>query len=1019
MKPLKLTMQAFGPYAARQELDFRHIGKRPFFLIHGPTGSGKTTVLDAICFALYGETSGAEREPQQMRSDHSSAEMQTEVTFDFALGSRAYRVSRSPEQERPKKRGSGTTRVPQKAVLFELAGAVDENDATVVESQWSRVTGKIEQLLGFRSHQFRQVVMLPQGQFRKLLVSDSRERELILERLFKTGIYRTMEESLKDGAKQIKDRADDLKKHRASVLTQTDAESEDELRVAKKEFSKKVKELDCRLEKLHKSEKDSQQKFNEASDIKKKIDELKEAEKSFAELASGGKKIEKEEKRLERAQKAAGLTDAEAGWKKRVGEHEKASRKLADEIKNLESANAAKKNADEVLKKELQRDQEREDARKNLDLLSEMAAAVTALSMAQAHLLELKQKNKTLEKNRDSRKSRFRELQKQVKITASELEKKNIIAASAESLSVQLKGAKLQARQSTELEAFRNALHKARAGFESFEKNLEKIKKDLCKARKKAEALEKALLEGQASILAKNLVPGKPCPVCGSSDHPQPASDGEKLHKETAVDEARAQVGKLEKTLEAAQNQVFEHKAETSKLEGRVKSIEDALGEFSGKAPTFFKDNLVQLEKKLFEARQAEKESVILKSKKEKLDKKKQETEECLEKAEKALAGAGVEIGEQEGIVREREQKVPPELRKPEFLEKAVNKAEAILKNLTMSLEKAKAEKEAAGKNLSAREEAEKAAREADTHARQIAEDEKKKFSARLKAAGFLSEEDYADARLEQEEIVLLDKAVRRFHEDMKSAEDRLSRAGKAACNLKLPDVGQIEEAMEKVKKIIKEESERKGKLDERVRQISSCLKELEKTDAALKEQEEQYAVMGRISEVANGRNPLRMTFQRFVLATLLDDVLASASQRLGLMSRGRFDLQRARQQSDQRTAGGLDLMVYDAHTGTTRPVNTLSGGESFLASLSLALGLADVVQAYSGGIRLETMFIDEGFGSLDPEALDLAFRALVDLQQGGRLVGIISHVPELKERIDVRLEVKQGRQGSEARFVF
>jgi exonuclease SbcC len=160
------------------------------------------------------------------------------------------------------------------------------------------------------------------------------------------------------------------------------------------------------------------------------------------------------------------------------------------------------------------------------------------------------------------------------------------------------------------------------------------------------------------------------------------------------------------------------------------------------------------------------------------------------------------------------------------------------------------------------------------------------------------------------------------------------------------------------------------------------------------------------------------MTFQRFVLAALLDEVLIAASQRLRLMSRGRFDLQRAREHIDRRTAGGLDLVVYDAYTGTTRPVNTLSGGESFLASLSLALGLSDVVQAYSGGVTLQTLFVDEGFGSLDPEALDLAFRALVDLQGGGRLVGIISHVPELKERIEARLEVIPGRGGSMVRFL-
>jgi DNA repair protein SbcC/Rad50 len=202
------------------------------------------------------------------------------------------------------------------------------------------------------------------------------------------------------------------------------------------------------------------------------------------------------------------------------------------------------------------------------------------------------------------------------------------------------------------------------------------------------------------------------------------------------------------------------------------------------------------------------------------------------------------------------------------------------------------------------------------------------------------------------------------------------------------------------------------------LRQLDAWLGDLCKTQDELETLEARYAVAGRIAEVASGHNAQGITFQRFVLAALLDDVLVAASERLHTMSRRRFSLQRATTRADRRLAGGLDLQVYDSYTGTTRAVSTLSGGESFLASLSLALGLADVVQAYAGGVHLDTLFVDEGFGSLDPEALDLAFRALVDLQRAGRLVGIISHIPELKERIDVRLEVIPTQRGSVTRFI-
>jgi DNA repair protein SbcC/Rad50 len=245
-----------------------------------------------------------------------------------------------------------------------------------------------------------------------------------------------------------------------------------------------------------------------------------------------------------------------------------------------------------------------------------------------------------------------------------------------------------------------------------------------------------------------------------------------------------------------------------------------------------------------------------------------------------------------------------------------------------------------------------------------------------------------------------------------------MERAQQAARDLMAPDIEELDKAFQKAKDNLEGGIKAETALNEQFKQLNGWLEGLRKVVHELESLEAHYAVTGRIADVANGRNHSGMTFQRFVLAALLDDVLIAASERLKLMSKGRFHLQRTTVRGDRRAAAGLDLEVYDTYTGTTRPVNTLSGGESFLASLALALGLADVVQAYAGGIRLDTIFVDEGFGSLDPEALDLAFRALVDLQHGGRLVGIISHVPELKERIDVRLEVTRTQRGSLASFV-
>jgi exonuclease SbcC len=291
-------------------------------------------------------------------------------------------------------------------------------------------------------------------------------------------------------------------------------------------------------------------------------------------------------------------------------------------------------------------------------------------------------------------------------------------------------------------------------------------------------------------------------------------------------------------------------------------------------------------------------------------------------------------------------------------------------------------------------------------------------FLKTVRAAGFTDVDDFRSAKKGPHEMDSLEQEIQTFHTSLESARDRLARAKEAADGLVPPDLEGIEKTAHEAKSRLQTALQREATLAESLKRVAKLAADYESCSLELAHEETRYAVVGRISEVANGHNPVGITFQRFVLGALLDRVLVAASERLEIMSNRRYSLQRQSERADRRTSGGLDLEVVDSYTGRERPVSTLSGGESFLASLSLALGLADVVQSYSGGIRLDTIFVDEGFGSLDPEALDLAFRALVDLQSGGRLVGVISHVPDLRDRIDTRLEIVPDKRGSKARFV-
>ena len=351
-------------------------------------------------------------------------------------------------------------------------------------------------------------------------------------------------------------------------------------------------------------------------------------------------------------------------------------------------------------------------------------------------------------------------------------------------------------------------------------------------------------------------------------------------------------------------------------------------------------------------------------------------------------------------------------------MEEAIKEARNKYQELETAFQKAQEQHNNALVALAQAEATFRNAKETEIKARDLADKSRKNFLRRIEEAGFANADDYEASRMEEEAIERLDAEIQEFNGKLREADERVCRTEKEAEGLEKPDLASIEEKCAEIKKKLEVVLRRSGEVNKHIEQISSAVRDVGKVDKEIGEKEAYYGIIGRLAEVASGKNPYNITFERFVLATLLDDVLAAASTRLRMMSNGRFDLQRLAGVDDRRRAGGLELVVYDAYTGTTRPVNNLSGGEVFLASLSLALGLADVVQSYAGGIKLDTIFIDEGFGSLDPESLDLALRALVDLQKEGRLVGIISHVPELKERVDVRLEVVPSKRGSEARFV-
>ncbi len=780
-------------------------------------------------------------------------------------------MTRRPAQERPKRRGSGTTTSPAEATLERLEA---EDAPRVVATGWRDVTDAVKDRLGFDSAQFRQVVVLPQGRFREVLTADSRTREAILRTLFRTDRQEAIQAALKTRAAALARDLERLGTERETLCGQAAALVEVESVADAAALRARLKALDEDCTRLGQEEREAaaaEKAAVEAHEAAKRAGErLREAARSAEALGVVEAKapgVAETRERLRRARSAAPVGEVAAAALRADARRETTTRQAAETVEAAKKAVAAKDAAErawgEVSGEEARG--AREAARAEVQRLQALKPKVTERGVLQARVA-----------------------------------KGDAVLADARRVEVRAKDA-----------------HET--------------------ARAVLQALRRAWEEGQAGVLARVLSPGRPCPVCGATEHPAPAHAPEDVPTEEALRQAEQR--------------------EASALRDR-----DAA------------------------ARRAEKHARAL-----------ADLRAQLEVRERDLAGVDLGTGALE-----------------EALAAATRRRDDLLAAETRARGALATAREDAARSETARRAAEDAAVEAAAEATRRRE----AFAAALAEAGFESREAFEEARATEERIAAMDRDVQAFADQRAAARDRAARAAKAAEGVEPPDLDARLEARERAERALADLRRRTGTLSQRRTSAGSLYERLARAEAEAGEKERRYGVVGRLAELAVGTNAKRLSFQRFVLAALLDEVLEVASRRLASMTRGRYRLRRRREGEDLRRLAGLDLDVEDAWTNTERHASTLSGGEGFQAALALALGLADVVQRHAGGIRLDALFVDEGFGSLDPDALDLALATLFSLREGGRLVGIVSHVPELAERIDVRLEVRGGPDGSTARLV-
>lgn len=926
MKPLKLTMSAFGSYAGKNVIDFTG-QQQGIFLITGDTGAGKTTIFDAITYALYNQTSGGERNGNMMRSQYAQPEAETYVELEFLYRGQTYRVRRNPDYKITKTLKNGKIREQKVPHSVELTMP----DGTVFPEKKNATDAKIIEILGLTADQFSQIVMIAQGDFLKLLYTKSDERKMIFSKLFRTDIYWKIQENLRrksmemDERIQENDRAFEQEKSRIIPLPESEELPLDEL-----------------VERLRERLKDALKEQNlrraNVEELNKKITKYEEINKLFRSL----EKIRQTGKELE-------------------------ARQVESKERRQQIENALK--ADKVLVAEQQ----------NLRQQQAVEQSVQAIAKMEETLTNNQEMFETL-------KTQLQEVEAEQKREAADIQKKMLALEQSFPSYEALQNARSEEQQAKKVwedleKTSEESFHKKEAGIaalkeqqkqqeqvvEQTKKNWEQTSLSASESAKHYEHMYEAFLKEQAGILAENLSAGCPCPVCGSTVHPDPAKLSDHAVTELEVEQAKKTRAAAEEKRDLAYAAFEAEKTEKQKLAQAVEKEE---------ADFVLAQTIAKQQRK-----EAEQNYVSLQKIAEQIREKLVYPSLAEAKKQYAAMQKALEAAEQE-IERKRQ--------------KVSELAEAM--NTLKGQKLAEEENQKTAKKLAAKTE--------------------KEYAKLLEKSGFVSEETYHLAILPERSRSKLEREEKEYESQCLRQQSEQKLLEKQVSGKTYTDTTELNEQLKAEKQALKEAEKTYMELHtayENDRSVlQNCAVYLEKG----KKLESEDQVIKSLSKTANGRlsGSAKIDFETYIQRQYFKQIIHEANKRLLTMSNHQFILKlKEEANTGRKTNEGLDLSVYSLVTDSERDVKTLSGGESFLAALAMALGLSDIVERSAGAIHPDMMFIDEGFGSLDAQSRQQAIEVLAELAGDSRMVGIISHVTELKEQIDRKLVVNRTDNGSRA----
>ena len=1025
MKPISLTIEAFGPYRDSVTLDFNELQNHSMFLISGPTGAGKTSILDAMVYALYGEPSGEVRKTDAIRSDFAEPQHMTRVDFSFAIGEARYRVERLPKQLVAKKRGTGMREQNASATVYEMK----DGEWKVIATSAAAIRDTIQRIIGFRKDQFLQVVLLPQGEFRKLLVASTSEREELLHTLFRTELYRRLQDALKAAYDEAKSGIEE-NITKQSALLQSIPHDEEIPVLTIEHVRELLKDREPHRDTLVVERNKAVDVVDQFNTLRNEWALYNQVQQSLIEATNKLDLVkEREKERSSLNEKVQFLTSLTPSYELYKQLDDKQS-----VLKTLKTAlSDAKKSVEVAAQHESKCTEAYEVLASHAETMQAKRTALAQLQQQAEQFNELVVLNKELStlnsqlETQDREKSEAK-LQAQHKLVA-DLEAELVeVRKQFQVNSKALESIPHIQEQLSQLQRYSELLaekQKAQNDIDAKEESLATLDESVKNSTVRLERLEHLMAEGRAFELVHLVVDNEPCPVCGSIEHPQLASKPELYPTKEEVEEARAvRDGALQKRAsEIGQKETLSvrlHELD-EQVKDQVSKLKSSIADFSEDTFDSIQQGLASQMEQLTALRRDTEQltKIITKNEhdliegKDKLGKLEIGHNELLNN----LHDVAVQISSVQAKIDGLSKILPTTdldawHKQIESLETEINTYDEQLKVCKSSLDAAKEQLNAKRGRL-------------EILFAQVQEETKNLdgfYQEYVKSLQLISvsEDDFIDALGDY-------KALDAFRTELHALDEAFSTA-QAVYDAALKHAQSVIEPSNTVSDEVYDTAVEKrdnlvGSLaawDKETKHIETTLASLEELEKAMGEAREEITFLSRLNDLANGGEQgfKNVTFERYVLGAILDEVVYAANLRLQKMSRSRYSLERSDYTGGGRGKQGLDLAVMDAFTGQSRSANTLSGGETFLASMALALGLADVIQSYAGGIHMDTMFIDEGFGTLDPDTLELAMETLVQLQSSGRLIGMISHVPELKTRIPAHLEVTRGDDGSTAKFV-